>query len=465
MLAFAVPPSIEALVFNSSAIPWSAPIRVSEPGGFAYSPFVVADEAGNLHAVWSENDTDPSEEDLQLETVYYARKDDTGWTTPIDIFIAPTGGQARVNRLRIDRAGRLHMLWSQAPYMVYATALAGNAASARAWQARSIAESVTYADLAVSSDDVLHIVYILDRQGIYYIQSQDNGAHWSSPTTIWRTPDTEHSSGSVRIEVGEDGVIHVAWGISGNDHGWKPMGIAYARSVDSGQTWEQTLTVMEGDNLPNIGFDQQGGVHLVWDNPAGSILGRGHAWSTDNGKTWQRVERIFPGYRGQTLWPVIARDSAGTLHLVFAANSPKSGESQVFHSMWSGNTWTEPKVISGNLFGGESPSLAISEGNRLNVMWFSYRSQDYGIWYTAAEANAPSIAPRPLPTAATVVLPSPKDTSSPTPSPASLAVLDHAALGGNTIVATTWTPTAAGILSCLAVIGAAVSVRFLRRKR
>jgi hypothetical protein len=373
---------------------WANPIKISNNNKFAYTPFLVSDSAGNLHVVWSQNDQELKEEDLDLDTIYYATNSYGDWSLPVDIFVAKDNGQARVTRLRIDQNDRLHVLWVGRPNILYANAYVLEAGNLKSWKTISIAENAYFSDLAISLDGTLHIVYILDRDGIYYTHSSDEGQEWSIPNKIWQAPDYEHSSGSVRIEVDENDIIHVAWGITAGSNNWNPIGIVYARSEDKGETWNTTLEVMEGDNLPNIGFDGSGGVHVVWDNPAGTNVGRGHAWSQDSGKTWKTIERIFPGYRGQTLWPVMASDSAGTLHLITAANSPESGESQIFHSIWETDKWLEPQLVSKDHFGGEGPSIAVSEGNLLNLVWFSYHPDEYSIWYSRAQSEAPWIPPQ-----------------------------------------------------------------------
>ncbi len=373
---------------------WSDQEKISNSEKFAHTPFMVSDSAGNLHVVWSQNDQELKEEDLNLDTIYYATNSYGDWSLPVDIFVAKDNGQARVTRLRIDKNDRLHVLWVGRPNILYASAHVLEAGKLKSWKTISIAENAYFSDLAIGLDGTLHIVYILDRDGIYYTHSSDEGQEWSIPNKIWQAPDYEHSSGNVRIEVDEKNVIHVAWGMSAGSNNWNPIGIAYARSEDKGETWNTTLEVMEGDNLPNIGFDGSGGVHVVWDNPAGTNVGRGHAWSQDGGKTWKTIERIFTGYSGRTRWPVMATDSASILHLITAANSPESGEPQVFHSIWGTDKWLEPQLVSKDHYGGEGPSLAVSEGNLLNLVWFSYKQGEYGIWYSRAQSDAPWISPQ-----------------------------------------------------------------------
>lgn len=398
---------ISAMAQGPKVTKWSAPTRISQSGNFAYLPFIVADQSGTLHVVWSESVADPLNE-LALDTIFYATRRGYEWSKPIDIFAVSEPATAVVNRLRLDRSGVLTLLWvDRAGHIVLAIAPSTDAGSARAWKAVQVSEPAWLADFAFGRDGAVHLVYVLDRQGIFYAQSGDGGATWSVTSTVWNMPTDQYSSGSVRIEVGPDGTIHVAWGLTAASMRWNPVGVLYARSTDNGRNWETTLNVQEGDNLPSIGFDAQANLHLVWNNPAASMMGRGHAWSTDSGVTWKGPERIFPGYRGQTMWPAMAQDSAGTLHLITCANPPTAGVSQTFHTEWQGESWSGPQAISGEFYGGEGPSVAVSGGNQLHVVWFSYGghvgSSQYGIYYAMGQGPAPSVSFQPkaelLPTA------------------------------------------------------------------
>ena len=380
-------------VGNAQTVGWSTPIRISEGEGFAYSPFVVSDTYGNLHIAWSENVADPANYDLTLDTIFYASYSQGGWSKPLDIFVAPIDGQARINRLRIDASNRLHLLYVTRPSIVYANVQVDQAENVRAWNTYEIAENAYIADLFVTPDETVHIVYVSDRQGIYYIQSADGGVTWSTARTVYFMPSDSFSSGSVRLEIGNQGTMHVAWSVSSGEARWMPVWISYARSTDGGNTWNSTLTVEEGDNYPNMIIDGEGNVHLLWDNLANTMTGRGHTLSMNDGVTWDKVHRIFPGLRGNTLWPVMGLDSAGTLYMVTGADSTLASGTRLFFSVWNGKDWEEPKIISQDIEGSEAPSLMVSEGNKINVVWCSYNPAQYGIWYTSYRTSAPAIEP------------------------------------------------------------------------
>lgn len=371
----------------------SKPIKITHTGKYAYTPFVVSDKNDTLYAVWSENFSEVQAYDLNLDTIYFAQKIDSAWSDPIDIFASSENGQARVNRLRIDSRGNLHLVYTEWPGIVYAKTSITTAGNPRDWQSTHIAENAWMADIAIGADNVVHMVYILDRKGVFYISSEDGGQTWSSPITIWdASSSAPESSNSVRIEVDNKGILHVAWDITAaTENQWTPIGIAYARSVDGGITWKNDFSFSGKDDYPSIGFDLQGRIHLVWDNTTASMLGRGYTMSTDGGRTWFSPERIFPGFRGTTRWPAMTLDSAGTLHLFTSADSQVASGTRIFHSQWENSKWSEPELVSGNLIAVEGPSVAVSNGNHLDLMAFSWAEKEYGIWYVECQTSAPEI--------------------------------------------------------------------------
>lgn len=395
---------LAATTFSIDTGQWIPSKLISNDKSFATVPFLVADRSGVIHAVWSQSTLKPNDE-LALDTIMYARFVNGQWSAPVDI-LATNTPPLRAARLRIDHNDILHLLVVGSEDILYSTAHLTNAVTARGWTTSELGILTQAADFALEPDGTVHFVYALDRRGIFHIVSGPSRLNLSSPTTVWIAASEDYSSGNVRIERGPDGVLHTAWGITGAVARWNPIGVAYARSTDSGYSWEQTLEVLEGDNLPNIGFDKDGGIHLIWNNPAGSSLGRGHALSSDSGLTWPHTERIFHGYRGQTWWPSMAQDSAGTLHLITAANPPNGANSRLFHSMWLDNKWSDPVMISGQLEGGEGPSLTVSNGNQLHVAWFSFVPSQFGIWTSSSFADAPYLEDQKILMAETRLIPS-----------------------------------------------------------
>ncbi len=371
---------------------WTPPRKMST-GGFAMYPFVVSDGQGRVHLLWSENTREPDNE-LALDSIQYAVIDDSGETNPVDVFVAPPGGQARLARVRVDDADRLHMLVVTWPGLVYGVVDASFAWDAKAWETDTFPENVFTADFSLSEDGTVDLVYTLSNQGIFHRRGRI-GEEWTAPSAVWMTSGDDQSSGSVRIESQPSDILHTAWGITAEENNWNPIGIAYARSIDGGESWDSTFELFEGDNQPALGFHGENGVVLFWNNPAGKVEGRGGTYSLDQGVTWAPGMRMYPRYRGQTYPAAMVQDSDGRLHLIFTANPPDDGYAHAFHATWNeGIGWGEPEEISGDHLGMEGPSATIALGNRLYVAWFTYDKEEYGVWLVSTTVDAEAVAPR-----------------------------------------------------------------------
>ena len=377
---------------------WAHPIRITESGNFARYNSIVADLSGNLHAIWSEG----GEGDGALDTVYYATwNDTTGWSTPVDIFAAPIETNVKVMRLRVDSDGNLHALWIGKELM-YARVHVSQAMNVRAWEVIRIREPAFAADLAIDeTGHQLNIVYAIQEDNVYSIQSLDGGYSWSDYTRVW-IPQRVETTFDIRLERFNDGTLHTVWEVHTAARNWDPDRIEYARSLDGGKTWVDHYQVLEPSGQASIGFDKEGGIHLFWNNPVWDNVGRFHIWSRDGGITWTPIERLFPGYKGLTKFPALAQDSAGVLHLVFAANSPRASNPRIFHTYWQGSRWAEPQIVQSTFEETEGPTLAIRGGNELHVLWFSYTPKDHGIWYTSMKVDAPRVAFDSVPTPETI---------------------------------------------------------------
>ena len=82
----------------------------------------------------------------------------------------------------------------------------------------------------------------------------------------------------------------------------------------------------------------------------------------------------------------------------------------VLHLRWDGSTWSQPQEVA-RYIGDvpEWPSIAVSEGNVLNVAWFvrdaasvwQSESGHYSVWYASRITDGPSLTPVPNPAGST----------------------------------------------------------------
>lgn len=380
---------------------WSEPLRVGESGAF---PTMVVDSAGRLHLMWTANVTG-QEIAGWGDTLFYARLDGRGWSEPVDVLVAPAGSAADFPEIVLGTDGKLHAFWRMGNRILHNWASISNAESARSWTTvgdafvldLSATQLFPYA-VAVDQEGFFHAVYVDILGGewcVLYVRSEDNGNTWSLPVRVSTAPQGTSVS-LPRLEIGSQGDIHAVWTQFELPEGWPPTGVFYARSTDGGQTWSEAV---------QLGGAQQGwanliaiddAVHVVW-NGSSSAAGRYHRWSADGGETWS-VVNLISNLGGMTQGvPDMAVDSAGTLHLVFFADS-------IYHAAWDGQAWTELEVISPGKSGGTSarhPTIVVGEGNKLHIGWSSAppvgSERLPGIWYTAQRTLAPHVPSEPLP--------------------------------------------------------------------
>jgi hypothetical protein len=71
----------------------------------------------------------------------------------------------------------------------------------------------------------------------------------------------------------------------------------------------------------------------------------------------------------------------------------------IFHLEWQGNQWSAPHKIAEGPGEVEYPKIAVSEGNKLHVVWFTrdlvwtQEGASYAVWYSSSESDATRVAP------------------------------------------------------------------------
>jgi len=179
-----------------------------------------------------------------------------------------------------------------------------------------------------------------------------------------------------------------------------------------------------------------------------------------DGQVWTGPDRITDdvGFSG---WPAVAVDSGDNLHVVWGRRrvETQSGAEDIYYSTSpdSGLSWSKPVKISGTV-GGSRPRIAVSEGNRIHVVWYNGE-----IFYASSQSAAPYIPPKPL-------LPSPTPTPAPTATSPSKALASPTplALGVTTPISGAadakqkeWFPLLVGLAPVIALLALVIVGRFV----
>jgi hypothetical protein len=407
-----------------ATIEWSAPEHIpSPPLRSAWFPDLAIDSHGRVHVVYCVTDhvlmqQTAGQPHRQFEDIYYARRDASGWSTPIGIGVPQQ--EIYRNALAIDVHDRLHLLLDYRPQssldVYHRQASADDGFRTTGWQelARRInVHGNSYNNDLVAIGDVVHAV-VDDRigsepcptcKGIFYRRSQDGGGSWSEPVVL--RPST---TAAQRVHLNADGAgaLHATFddGVPPEGgHGISQFGV-YLLSRDGGTTWSEP-TVVEYPDKHNAQMaaagDARGGVMLVWRTSKDRAIY--FQWSTDWGVTWTKPERV-PTLAAED-WHnpydryELTADPTGRIHLL-AGGVPTEGAQQIgiYELEWDGTRWSAPHPVYVGPGYAEYPHLVFDSSGGAHATWY-VRAEPFGekpphqVWYARGRVmKAATAAPK-----------------------------------------------------------------------
>ncbi len=383
---------------------WSVPIDLADEISTGWQPRAAADQAGNVHVVWSAwtGQVPPDWRD-QTDAIFYSWWNGKHWSTPVDILISPDDESMYAWNLQVASDGSIILVWKTATATGYVQNISvskvGQAENAQNWKTIL---SIPYADMGTVAIDSLsgdwYYVYIRESTDLLIQTSKDQGLSWSNPFTIWNSLDQAGSVlGETRVVADRQGQIHVVWQENNAEYDWNPTAVWYARGVNIGgmpsfQIREVARRKNQNDSTKGwisicLGNDKQ--IHLVWSGGTGSREGRFHQWSPDGGITWSEAEPILLGLSGMTQWHGLAVDSSGTLHLLTTAFGLSDGLTTARYAFWKNGQWSAFQTFMPI---GEVANLVVTEGNHLHGVW----GANGQIAYISAQTDAPLVASVPF---------------------------------------------------------------------
>jgi hypothetical protein len=323
---------------------WSEPYRLSSDAGKASEGYLVADQYGYVHCLWTETLFENHQ-----TVIKYARFDGSTWTKPNDIYVT-NQGIVNVSPF-VDQQGVLHIAWAEGLIgpAYYTSAPANDALSAQNW-AKPIQINIParVVHLLVDSKGVLHILYIdqTEEAGVYYIRSEDRGMTWSEP--VWLDPDIlpGHIPDSLSFALDDNDGLHAVWFYGTREDNETPDWVRYAHSLDGGNTWSAPFLIdRQKEEIDHkltfagpVMTVQGQTVHVIW--AAGGLPYRFHRFSTDAGRTWSELEHIFGELHGQA-FDGLAVDRAGRVHFFGQIRYPMG----IYHAYWDQIRWSKPSLV------------------------------------------------------------------------------------------------------------------------
>jgi hypothetical protein len=428
---------------------WSAPVKLSD-GKDGWFPTVAADDSGRVFVVWQGSVPDQTKRDLSA--LYYTGYDGQTWSTPNDIQLISPSGVALRSSLLFDPWGHLDLIYKGLGQLTdnplgqedlwFKSVEPTKASVPTKW---SMPYRITrepqgyYSDMAVDSHGVIHAIWTESSGGswgIYYSHSVDAGVTWSQRIPL----DPVNPVWWYRTHITVDGQdrIHVVWETlapkaaplstdAGTTFGVTSAAY-YAMSKDGGTTWSTTVfadktaspildtSLVPGPQQPSIGVDGGGKILFVYREYGTNRVF--YRTSTD-GTHWSDAIPL-PGVTSGTGRPFdiydMITDSSGRVHLAMVGFRAGSKTMELLNLEWDGQKWGAPEVIADSPPFPEYPKLALSDGNRLHVVWFGgdragVERTPLGIWYSTSLTTAP---PRARPEMTHVVA-APTSVGAPTP--------------------------------------------------
>jgi hypothetical protein len=311
--------------------------------------------------------------------VFYTWWNGENWSKPIDILASSTGdGLVQAKSITTTRDGRVVIAWVDQSEVLVSYARIGDASTATAWTTKRLGVG-TSARLAIDDErSIWNLAFESDAQ-VLIISSQDDGCHWGEAQVVWSAQTEQSAPVTSGVYVGRDGGVHAVWTENVERRSWQGEAIWHAYRLTANPVGFEVREVARsvGMDEPTLGspvmaIGKQGDLHLFWNNGVGSKTGRFHQYSDDNGATWSETSAVFPGLSGQTDRAGLALDSDERLHLITSADGDGLYQC-IRYATWVDGNWSGYENLWCTSDKGEFPSLTLTGGNRLHLVWTAFR--------------------------------------------------------------------------------------------
>jgi hypothetical protein len=299
---------------NDGGDTWTTSKRLTNNAGGSILP-TIAVNGSSIYVAWADNTPDNYE-------IYFKKSDDGGDTWTISKRLTWNAGNSFVPKIAVDGLN-IYLVW----------------------------EDYTPVNLE-----------------IYFKQSFDGGATWTSNKRLTNTPGA-----SFRPAMAVDGLnIYLVWADDWADDIMPgDYEIYFKKSDNGGDTWttSKRLTNNAGRSfLPTIAVNGST-IYVVWedDTPPGNDEiyfkksdNGGDTWTTNKRLTWN-VDR--------SEYPAIAVNGS-TIYVVWEDNTLDNDEIYFKKSNDGGDTWTTSKRLTWNAGDSQYPAIAV-DGSNIYVVWQS----------------------------------------------------------------------------------------------
>ncbi len=392
---------------------WQGPDEIDSVGSQPLAVQLVSSRDGIIHALWNVDNS---------PRIYLAGWENEVWGSSQEIVVSPGGSAASLSAA--SAGDRLYLAWEDP-----ARGLQFSRASISDPSQWSDPTSFPGVQPAASSPSIIadeggnvflaYVMQLNEERGVFLIHSADAGESWSPPLKVfdgsaagWDMVDRPVLTRT------ENGQMHLMWTRRTLPPDGIPLGLAYSRSEDLGQSWSEAELFAEAETSWNelVGAGERF-VHRLWSEEDAEQVVVWHNHSLDGGLSWSPSEQVI-GTSGESVL-AMAVDPAQRPHLLILENE------QLRDLIWDGEIWTDSDGLETALAAaGNMAAVANHEGKMMVAYAGNLAGEDseeiesrlFAMWRNfdlPAElvAPLPTLTPTPPPTAAPPATATPEPTA------------------------------------------------------
>ena len=369
------------LLVQAAQADWTPAKRLTSLPGSSQVPAVAIDSDDHIHVIWADNTPGNRE-------IYYKRSTDAGTTWSTAKRLTWTPGFSYFPAIAIDSGNAIHIVWyddTPGNYQIYYKkstdgGTTWNAIKRLTWNSGMSCDPT----IATDSTDGIHIAWYdyppYSDAEIYYKSSTDAGTTWSTAKRLtWTTGE----SLSPAIAIDSTGIIYVAWSDLITESFVDQTEIYGSRSTDGGMTWSgaQRLTWTSGYTYyPAIAAGSGSHFHIICTDRTPGNYELYHKRSMDGGIAWNAPKRLT-WTPGSSDLPAVAIDSDDHIHVIWPDDTPGYHEIYYKQSTDEGTTWNTMNRLTWTPGSSYLPAVAIDSSGAIHVVWQDNTPGNYEIYY------------------------------------------------------------------------------------
>jgi hypothetical protein len=316
----------------------------------------IATNGNDLYAVWTEAGY----------RIFLRARVDSSWLSSEEVSVGSPGGIYGISSYPsiAMEGGDIHVVWEDyrtGDYEIFYRRFSGgwgtpiNLTGDTA-QSRS-------AVITVTSSGRRFLVWQDDRTGIYEIYGKiyENGSWGATEKLSFASLYAGFPTIAHRNEA-----VYVVWEEMENN------GYELYFCSHSGGNWSvpQRITNSEGQSqYPSLCITPTGTTHVVFADDRNGSFNVYH--KQYNGSSWSADSLLTQGNAGEALYPQIAADPFGNLHLAWTGNSEGSYEIHYRKRVSSGQ-WSADTLLSNTGALSSLPHIASTTNGSIHVMWYDW---------------------------------------------------------------------------------------------